>query len=55
MCECVHMWCELLVSCLLGGITLEFVFRAQSLWVQPLRTRRPDGSPFADYLGRTVK
>lgn len=53
--ECVHMWCEPVASFLLWRITLFFVFRAQSLWVQTLRMRRPNRSPFADYLGMTIK
>lgn len=49
------MWHEPVASSLLWWITLFFAFRAQSLWVQTLRMRRPNRSPFADYVGMTIK
>lgn len=55
MSQCVYMWCEPLVGFLLWWIILKFVFRAQSLWVQPFRMKTSDESPFADYLGDDYK
>lgn len=55
MSQCVYMWCKPLVGFLLWWIILKFVFRAQSLWVQPFRMKTSDESPFADYLGDDYK
>lgn len=51
--EFVHMWGEPVANSLLWWITLFFVLRAQSLWVQTFRMRRPNISPFAESLGLT--